>query len=75
MRCILNIFIQNSAVFKFFLTIMETLEKYFKVNAQQEYEKNPQLSATDVEELLKWSDENIKLYGKLIGECSVSYSI
>ncbi|XP_025204929.1 alpha-tocopherol transfer protein-like [Melanaphis sacchari] len=45
---------------------MITLEKYFKVSAQQEYEKNPQLSAADVEELLKWSDENINLYGKLI---------
>lgn len=45
---------------------MKTLEKYFKVTAQQEYEKNPQLSATDVEELLKWSDENINLHGKLI---------
>jgi len=54
---------------------METLEKYFKVTAQQEYEKNPQLSATDVEELLKWSYENINLYGKLIGECLTYYSI
>jgi len=54
---------------------METLEKYFKVTAQQEYEKNPQLSVADVEELLKWSNENINLYGKLIGEFLKSYSI
>lgn len=47
---------------------METLEKYYKVTAQQEYEKNPKLLAADVEELLKWSDENIILHGKLIGE-------
>lgn len=47
---------------------MGTLEKYFKVTAQQEYEKNPKLSAEDVEELLKWSDENINLHGKLVGE-------
>lgn len=48
---------------------METLEKYYKITAQQEYEKNPKLSPTDVQELLEWSDENINVHGKLIGEC------
>jgi len=47
---------------------MGTLEKYFKVSAQKEYEKNPKLSIADVEELLKWSHENINLHGKLVGE-------
>lgn len=46
---------------------METLEKYFKITAQQEYEKNPKLSVSDVQELLKWSNENINLHGKMIG--------
>lgn len=47
---------------------MGTLEKYFKVTAQQEYEKNKKLSVTDVEELLQWSHENIDLHGKMIGK-------
>lgn len=47
---------------------METLEKYYKLTAQQEYEKNPKLSVADVQELLNWSNENIQLHGKLIGE-------
>lgn len=47
---------------------MEILEKYYKVSAQQEYEKNPKLSPADVQELLKWSNENINLNGKLIGK-------
>lgn len=49
---------------------METLEKYYKITAQQEYEKNPKLSHADVQELLKWSDENLNLNGKLIGKCN-----
>lgn len=48
---------------------METLKKYYKITAQQEYEKNPKLSHTDVQELLEWSDKNINVCGKLIGEC------
>lgn len=47
---------------------METLEKFYKVTARQEYEKNPKLIVEDVQELLKWSDENINLHGKMIGE-------
>lgn len=47
---------------------METLEKYFKVTVQQEYEKNPKLKANDVQELLDWSGENINLYGRIIGK-------
>lgn len=45
---------------------MLTLEKHYKLTAQQEYEKNPKLSVTDVQELLNWSNENIRLHGKLI---------
>jgi len=47
---------------------MMTLEKYYKLTAQQEYEKNPKLSSADVQEILSWSDKNIKLQGRLIGE-------
>lgn len=47
---------------------MVTLEKYYKLTAQQEYEKNPKLSSADVQELLSWSDKNIKLQSRLIGE-------
>lgn len=46
---------------------METIEKYYKITAQQEYEKNPKLSVADVQELLKWSNEHINIHGKLIG--------
>lgn len=48
---------------------MGTLEKYYKITVQQEYEKNPKLYAADVQELLKWSNENINVHGKMIGEC------
>lgn len=48
---------------------METLEKFYKVNTQQEYEKNPKLSAADVQEILKWCEENVSLHGKFVGEC------
>lgn len=47
---------------------MVTLEKYYKLTSQQEYEKNPKLCVADVQDLLNWSNENIKLHGKLIGE-------
>lgn len=47
---------------------METLEHFYKVTAHQEYEKNPKLINEDVQELLKWSDENINLHGKMFGE-------
>lgn len=47
---------------------MISLEKYYKVTAQQEYEKNQKLSAADVQELLKWSNDNIQLHGKITGE-------
>lgn len=47
---------------------METIEKYYKITAQQEYEKNPKLSVADVDELLQWSNENINIHGKLIGQ-------
>lgn len=49
-------------------TKMISLEKYYKVTAQQEYEKNQKLSAADVQELLKWSNDNIQLHGKITGE-------
>lgn len=52
---------------------MATLEKYYKITAKLEYEKNPKLSATDVHEILQWSNENINLHGKLIGESSTQY--
>jgi len=45
---------------------MTTLEKYYKITAQQEYEKNSKLIAEDVQELLKWSNSNIELHGKII---------
>ncbi|XP_025419199.1 alpha-tocopherol transfer protein-like isoform X2 [Sipha flava] len=45
---------------------METLEKFYKVTAHQEYEKNPKLTVKDVQELLTWSNENINLHGKMI---------
>lgn len=48
---------------------MGTLEQYYKVTAQQEYEKNSKLSLTDVQELLEWSNANINVHGKMIGEC------
>lgn len=51
--------------------MMGTLEKYYKITAQQEYEKNPKLYATDVQELLKWSNDNINVHGKFIGECTL----
>lgn len=44
------------------------MEKYYKITAQQEYEKNPKLSVADVEELLQWSNENINIHGKFIGQ-------
>lgn len=47
---------------------METLENFYKVTTHQEYEKNPKLKVEDVQELLKWSNENINLHGKMIGE-------
>jgi len=47
---------------------METLKKYYKISAEQEYEKNPKLQAADVQELLEWSDENIEVNGKMIGQ-------
>lgn len=47
---------------------MDTLEKYYKITAEREYEKNPKLQAADVQELLKWSDENIDVHGKMIGQ-------
>lgn len=48
---------------------MESLEKYYKITVRQEYEKNPKLCAADVQELLKWSNENINVHGKIIGKC------
>lgn len=51
-------------------SIMVTLEKYYKLTAQQEYEKNPKLSLADVKELISWSDKSIKLHGRLSGECN-----
>lgn len=53
---------------------MENLGKYYKITAKQEYEKNPKLSESDVQELLKWSDENINLHGKMIGECDDTHN-
>lgn len=53
---------------------METIEKYYKITAKQEYEKNPKLSVADVDELLQWSNENINIHGKFIGQflCTVN---
>lgn len=47
---------------------METLQKYYKITAEEEYEKNPKLSEADVQELVKWSNDNLNFNGKLIGK-------
>ncbi|XP_050430365.1 retinol-binding protein pinta-like [Adelges cooleyi] len=44
---------------------MEDIAKFYKITPQQEYERNPKLSENDVQELLKWANDNINVNGKL----------
>lgn len=46
---------------------MEDIAKFYKITPQQEYERNPKLSENDVQELLKWANDNINVNGKLTG--------
>lgn len=53
---------------------MENIDKFYKITPQQEYERNPKLSENDIQELLKWANDNINVNGKLTGTFKMSHT-